>query len=257
MDLEYLESNEKSLIRGYFNGNQNNEQAIYIWSDLNFKKQVSLQNNGYDVSITYEKQPTTNNQRLLTLNCIDWYYVYSYNGEVIGEEYLYTTCTGSSCDENTTDACLEEPPQGGGGGFSPEDDSKICGTYSFTSIGNSLTTEIRNLGMTAIKMSLFQGEVIPVELGPMCFNFTANLASSVSASTIINEAFNSTTLEIQQGLNNGTINATNIYIQFKNKFDQKFNTLKNSFGLPGNSAGFSYGPCFGQVTINTANYLCL
>jgi hypothetical protein len=255
LDLEYLKKNEHSLIKGYFDGYQNNEKAIYIWSDLDFKNNSTLQNNGYGVYITSENINNVKNLRLQ--NCVDWYYVYTLDGVVIGEEYLFTTCEGSGCDENTTDACLEELPEGGGGGIGTEDDSKICGTYSFTNIGNSLTTEIHNLGMTAIKMSLFQGEVIPVELGPMCFNFSANLASSVSASTIINEAFNSTTLEIQQGLNNGTINAANIYIQFKNKFDQKFIKVATSFGLTGISFGKSYGPCIGGVNINQANYICL
>ena len=253
LDLDYLLKNESSLIEEYFEGKQNNDKAIYIWSDLNYRNQNNSQNNGYKVSIIQDNETRENNQRILS--CTDWYYVYTLNGVILGEEYLYTTCSGGSCNENSTDACLEEPPQGGGGSPSLEE-TKICGTYSFTNVGNSLTTEIHNLGMTAIKASLFQGQVIPVELGPMCFNFSASLASSVSASTIINEAFNGTTLEIQQGLNNGTVSATNIYVQFKNKFDQKFNILKNSYGLPGSLAGFSYGPCFGQVSINAANYLC-
>ncbi|GMQ31213.1 hypothetical protein [Algoriphagus confluentis] len=255
LDLEYLMENENSLIKEYFEGKQNNEKVIYIWSDLNYENQNNSQINGYEVYIIQKEGIRENNQRILS--CTDWYYVYTLNGIVIGEEYLYTTCSGDSCNENSTDACLEEPPQGGGGNSGMEV-AKICGTYSFTNVGNSLTAEIRNLGMTAVNLSLFQGrgQVIPVELGPMCFNFSASSASSISASTIINEAFNSTTIEIQQGLNNGTINATNIYIEFKNKFGQNFNTLKNSFGLTGSQAGFSYGQCFGSVTTNEANYLC-
>lgn len=253
LDLDYLLQNENSLIQGYFNGSKN-EQTIYIWSDLNYRNQDNSQNNGYEVQIIRKKHSSKINQRIL--NCTDWYYVYTFNGVIIGEEYLYTTCSGGSCNENSTDACLEEPPQGGGGNSGMEA-TKICGTYTFTNVGNSLTTEIHNLGMTAVKMSLFQGQVIPVELGPMCFNFSANLASTVAASTIINEAFNSTTQEIQQGLNNGTVNATNIYVQFKNKFDQKFIQVGNSFGLQGISFGKSYGPCIGEININQANYICL
>lgn len=129
------------------------------------------------------------------------------------EEYSHTTC-GSSCDDNLEDACLDDGNNGVGGGVA-EEEAKICGTYAFTSSGNSLTTEIRNLGMTAVKKSFTQPQMIPIELGPMCFNFSADLISSASASNIINEAFNRTTNEIQQGLNNGTINATNIYVEFK------------------------------------------
>ncbi|MCU0400034.1 MAG: hypothetical protein MUE75_03340 [Algoriphagus sp.] len=254
LNLDYLLKNENSLIKEYFEGKQNNENVIYIWSDLNYKNQNNYQNNGYKVSIVQEKEIQKNNQRILS--CTDWYYVYTLNGVVMGEEYLYTTCSDGSCNENSSDACLEDPPQGGGGN-SGIAATKICGTYSFTNVGSSLTTEIHNLGMTAIKMSLFQGQVIPVELGPMCFNFSSSLASSVSASTIINEAFNTTTQEIQQGLNNGTITASNIYTQFKNTFDQKFVQVGNSFGLQGVSFGKSYGPCVGEININYANYLCL
>lgn len=140
--------NETDLIEGFLNGIKS-PKITYLWSDFASKLIDGQQANGEFVERSLDRflQSNTDGSNFNFENCIDWYWVYS-NGY---EEYSHTTC-GSSCDENTQDACLDDGNNDVGGGVA-EEEAKICGTYAFTSSGNSLTTEIRNLGMTAVKKS--------------------------------------------------------------------------------------------------------
>ncbi|MCH7397204.1 hypothetical protein MM236_04350 [Belliella sp. DSM 107340] len=115
LSIDYLLNNEFKIINGYLNQDLD-PKVEFLWFDLSYQQVSGKQSNGIEIRKFFNDLATnqTNSSTMDMPDCIDWYWVYTYNGVVIGEEYSHTTCFSSGC--NGDDACFDDGMGGGGGG---------------------------------------------------------------------------------------------------------------------------------------------
>ncbi len=120
-DSQFLLQNEALLVEGFLAGVKSKE-LTYLWSDFVARPLDGTQADGRVVALQREGEGKSrlDSEALRTEFCIDWYWVYSFNGVVVFEVYSHTTCGSASCDSartaNAQDACLDDGTGGGGGG---------------------------------------------------------------------------------------------------------------------------------------------
>ena len=119
-DSKFLIQNEALLIEGFLAGVKSKD-LTYLWSDFVARPLDGTQADGRVVALQREggAKSRLDAEALRTEFCIDWYWVYSFNGVVVFEVYSHTTCGSASCDSartaNAQDACLDDGTGGGGG----------------------------------------------------------------------------------------------------------------------------------------------
>jgi hypothetical protein len=120
-DSKFLLQNEELLIEGFLAGVKSKE-LTYLWSDFVARPLDGIQADGRVVALQREGggKSRLDSQALRTEFCIDWYWVYSFNGVVVYEVYSHTTCGSTSCDSDAQDACLDDGTGGGGSPASSE-----------------------------------------------------------------------------------------------------------------------------------------
>lgn len=120
-DTQFLLQNEELLVEGFLAGVKSKE-LTYLWSDFVARPLDGTQADGRVVALQREggAKSRLDAEALRTEFCIDWYWVYSFNGVVVFEVYSHTTCGSASCDTarsaNAQDACLDDGIGGGGDG---------------------------------------------------------------------------------------------------------------------------------------------
>lgn len=116
-DSKFLLQNEELLIEGFLAGVKSKD-LTYLWSDFVARPLDGTQADGRVVTLQREGggKSRLDSEALRTEFCIDWYWVYSFNGVVVYEVYSHTTCGSTSCDSDTQDACLDDGIGGGGDG---------------------------------------------------------------------------------------------------------------------------------------------
>jgi hypothetical protein len=118
-DSKILLQNEELLIEGFLAGVKSKE-LTYLWSDFVARPLDGTQADGRVVALQREggAKSRLDAEALRTEFCIDWYWVYSFNGVVVYEVYSHTTCGSASCDSARTadaqDACLDDGVGAGG-----------------------------------------------------------------------------------------------------------------------------------------------
>jgi hypothetical protein len=114
-DSKFLLQNEELLIEGFLAGVKSKD-LTYLWSDFVARPLDGTQADGRVVALQREggAKSRLDAEALRTEFCIDWYWVYSFNGVVVYEVYSHTTCGSASCDTNAHDACLDDGVGGGG-----------------------------------------------------------------------------------------------------------------------------------------------
>jgi lysozyme family protein len=114
-ELEFLLHNEVLLVEGFLAGVKSKD-LTYLWSDFVARPLDGTQADGRVVALQREGggKSRLDAEALRTEFCIDWYWVYSFNGVVVYEVYSHTTCGSASCDTNAHDACLDDGTGGGG-----------------------------------------------------------------------------------------------------------------------------------------------
>ena len=118
-ELEFLLHNEVLLVEGFLSGVKSKD-LTYLWSDFVARPLDGTQADGRVVTLQREggAKSRLDAQALRTEFCIDWYWVYSFNGVVVYEVYSHTTCGSASCDSARTadaqDACLDDGVGAGG-----------------------------------------------------------------------------------------------------------------------------------------------
>jgi hypothetical protein len=124
-DSEFLLQNEVLLVEGFLAGVKSKD-LTYLWSDFVSRPLDGTQADGRVVALQREGggKSRLDAEALRTEFCIDWYWVYSFNGVVVFEVYSHTTCGSASCDSartaNAQDACLDDGIGGGGSPASSE-----------------------------------------------------------------------------------------------------------------------------------------
>jgi|GEM_PF-2445243 len=120
-ELEFLLRNEVLLVEGFLVGVKSKD-LTYLWSDFVARPLDGTQADGRVVTLQREGEGKSrlDAEALRTEFCIDWYWVYSFNGVVVFEVYSHTTCGSASCDSarsaNAHDACLDDGVGAGGDG---------------------------------------------------------------------------------------------------------------------------------------------
>ena len=120
-DSKFLLQNEALLIEGFLSGVKSKD-LTYLWSDFVAIPLDGTQADGRVVALQREGggKSRLDAEALRTEFCIDWYWVYSFNGVVVFEVYSHTTCGSASCDSartaNAQDACLDDGTGSGGDG---------------------------------------------------------------------------------------------------------------------------------------------
>lgn len=120
-DSKFLLQNEELLIEGFLAGVKSKD-LTYLWSDFVARPLDGTQADGRVVALQREGggKSRLDSEALRTEFCIDWYWVYSFNGVVVFEVYSHTTCGSASCDSarsaNAQDACLDDGIGAGGDG---------------------------------------------------------------------------------------------------------------------------------------------
>ena len=118
-DSKFLLQNEELLIEGFLAGVKSKD-LTYLWSDFVARPLDGTQADGRVVALQREggAKSRLDAEALRTEFCIDWYWVYSFNGVVVYEVYSHTTCGSASCDSARTadaqDACLDDGVGAGG-----------------------------------------------------------------------------------------------------------------------------------------------
>ncbi len=114
-DSKFLLQNEELLVEGFLAGVKSKD-LTYLWSDFVARPLDGTQADGRVVALQREggAKSLLDAEALRTEFCIDWYWVYSFNGVVVFEVYSHTTCGSASCDTNAQDACLDDGTGGGG-----------------------------------------------------------------------------------------------------------------------------------------------
>jgi hypothetical protein len=109
------------LIEGFLAGVKSKD-LTYLWSDFVARPLDGTQADGRVVALQREGggKSRLDAEALRTEFCIDWYWVYSFNGVVVFEVYSHTTCGSASCDTarsaDAQDACLDDGTGAGGDG---------------------------------------------------------------------------------------------------------------------------------------------
>jgi hypothetical protein len=120
-DSKFLLQNEELLIEGFLAGVKSKE-LTYLWSDFVARPLDGTQADGRVVTLQREGggKSRLDAEALRTEFCIDWYWVYSFNGVVVFEVFSHTTCGSASCDSarsaDAHDACLDDGVGAGGDG---------------------------------------------------------------------------------------------------------------------------------------------
>jgi hypothetical protein len=120
-DSKFLLQNEALLVEGFLAGVKSKD-LTYLWSDFVARPLDGTQADGRVVALQREggAKSRLDAEALRTEFCIDWYWVYSFNGVVVFEVYSHTTCGSASCDTartaNAQDACLDDGIGAGGDG---------------------------------------------------------------------------------------------------------------------------------------------
>jgi hypothetical protein len=120
-DSKFLLQNEALLVEGFLAGVKSKD-LTYLWSDFVARPLDGTQADGRVVALQREGggKSRLDAEALRTEFCIDWYWVYSFNGVVVFEVYSHTTCGSASCDSartaNAQDACLDDGTGAGGDG---------------------------------------------------------------------------------------------------------------------------------------------
>lgn len=126
---------------------------------------------------TYYLDEEVTNSIALENTCIDWYWtVKDFEGNVISEDYLFTTC----------------PNNGGGGGMGYGDgenapggnQNHLCGTYRWKTIGSANYAQINGLAVTFVSADK---AMFTVTYGIACVSLPQ---SSAPETTDANKAFN-------------------------------------------------------------------
>ena len=120
-DSKFLLQNEALLVEGFLAGVKSKD-LTYLWSDFVARPLDGTQADGRVVALQREGggKSRLDAEALRTEFCIDWYWVYSFNGVVVFEVYSHTTCGSATCDSartaNAQDACLDDGIGAGGDG---------------------------------------------------------------------------------------------------------------------------------------------
>ncbi len=120
-DSKFLLQNEALSVEGFLAGVKSKD-LTYLWSDFVARPLDGTQADGRVVALQREGgvKSRLDAEALRTEFCIDWYWVYSFNGVVVFEVYSHTTCGSASCDSartaNAQDACLDDGIGAGGDG---------------------------------------------------------------------------------------------------------------------------------------------
>lgn len=127
--------------------------------------------------------------------------------------------------------------------------NRLCGGYIFTTTGEGLTAEILNVGARAENKGTLQ--ILHAYWGSMCVTFgSSSLATnSATASTIFNQAWNTTMTQAQTWLNTQQSPTTIALSQF---ILQTFRA--NLSTAAGGYSALSTGPCSGAIASTVAEY---
>lgn len=170
-----------------------------------------------------------------------------------------------------------EDPVGGGGGGEPEvclqehpyiegllipceedgwtlndlqSQNRLCGAYSFLSVGEGMTAEILGLGATAVRRST--GQMLHVLLGPVCVTFGAStgLVHPSTASTAFNNTWNAAMNDTDawiKGQTNPTAASLRTYIIQRLRVRLLAQSNEGYFAL-------TIGSCKGNIPSTQAQY---
>jgi hypothetical protein len=196
--------------------------------------------------------------------CTDWYTCVSAGGVDYGCTYNYTECyvyddgTSSSGD----DSGYGSVGTGDGGGYGGDATGNaegydysisapfhLCPPSNWIQTGNAYTTNIKNLGFTAIQFKyLILRDYISVDIPSSCVSIPWYGINSYQAGESFAIAFNYAVAEVEAGLKNGSIRA--------NSFDARRKLIEQIRNFLPSGSSFSSGPCIGNIPINYANYGC-
>jgi hypothetical protein len=124
------------------------------------------------------------NARTAGEQCWGMFLTTTYEDGSQSEIMLYSWCVNS--DPNPNDQPGPDP--GSSGGENTQVVGKICGTYTFTRIGNGLTAEIHGLGSQAYNYS--NNNHVSASWPKMCITFGGDIQTSNNASIAFNAAWN-------------------------------------------------------------------